>query len=413
MKKIYKKTLSLFAISAILLGIVNNFTFTNASEISSPIEVESKRSEYAKHYLNADGTYTAIINTNPIHYLNNNIWQEIDNTLALKEGKYTNQGNALNVAFSTQTSVKSLTQINTEPMIDIDYRDFSISWDMVSVNNQNTVSEEMSQFTILPEETTDISLNSQAIETVISEDFEKLDSKAKYSSIYEGIDLEFEILPATVKETIVIDSREDIIDKFAYYIVADGLSLSLTESGTIEFSDSEGSPIFIMPKAFMFDSSDNSEYNYDIVTTLEEYAQGHLITFSVDIEWLNAVEREYPVMIDPTITLNTGIGATYVDEAYPCQNFYTSSLYYVNSTNGARKESFITAPSDISGFSIFNEVTTAYCRAKINSRASGIQYINVNMVNSAFTLGGIRYNSAQGITTTIDDMVYISPNLQQ
>jgi hypothetical protein len=35
------------------------------------------------------------------------------------------------------------------------------------------------------------------------------------------------------------------------------------------------------------------------------------------------------------------------------------------------------------------------------------------MVNSAFTLGGIRYNSAQGITTTIDDMVYISPNLQQ
>lgn len=40
------------------------------------------RSQYEKHYDNGDGTYTAIIDTVPIHYNNENgEWVEIDNTL--------------------------------------------------------------------------------------------------------------------------------------------------------------------------------------------------------------------------------------------------------------------------------------------------------------------------------------------
>lgn len=51
-------------------------------EVSNEIlcEVTEKRDEHTKVYQKADGTYTAMISSQPLHYMQNGEWLDIDNT---------------------------------------------------------------------------------------------------------------------------------------------------------------------------------------------------------------------------------------------------------------------------------------------------------------------------------------------
>ena len=70
-----------------------------------PTEIVSLRSEYGKHFDNGDGTYSAYINTVPIHYFDGNEWIEIDNSLISDgNGNYTNSSSDLNVTLPSVIS---------------------------------------------------------------------------------------------------------------------------------------------------------------------------------------------------------------------------------------------------------------------------------------------------------------------
>lgn len=48
-------------------------------------EIPSKRDEYTKVFLRADGTQTAVIAGTPLHYEKDGEWEDIDNTLEKKK----------------------------------------------------------------------------------------------------------------------------------------------------------------------------------------------------------------------------------------------------------------------------------------------------------------------------------------
>ena len=50
-------------------------------------EVEQERSANAKIFRRTDGTYTALIADEPLHYLKDGVWEEIDNTLEEQPGE--------------------------------------------------------------------------------------------------------------------------------------------------------------------------------------------------------------------------------------------------------------------------------------------------------------------------------------
>lgn len=85
-----------------------------------PFEVLSMRSQYEKHYDNGDGTYTAIIDTAPIHYNNENgEWVEIDNALIQNDdGSYTNAKNSMNVTLAPTANVNTISDIDNHKMND-------------------------------------------------------------------------------------------------------------------------------------------------------------------------------------------------------------------------------------------------------------------------------------------------------
>ena len=67
------------------------------SKIVTPImgEVEELRTENTKHYRHKDGTYTAAIYPEPIHYMDSTgSWQDIDNTLTLNSKRKSASGKA-------------------------------------------------------------------------------------------------------------------------------------------------------------------------------------------------------------------------------------------------------------------------------------------------------------------------------
>lgn len=65
----------------------NNEITDTSSEDSTDIgilyEVEEKRDEYTKVYKKSDGSYTAVMTEEPLHYLYNGVWEEINNTMLI------------------------------------------------------------------------------------------------------------------------------------------------------------------------------------------------------------------------------------------------------------------------------------------------------------------------------------------
>lgn len=81
----------------------------NAIENIEPVEITSMRSEYEKHYDNGDGTYTAYVDTMPLHYYEDGKWIDIDNTLVLNQnGDYVNKSNSMIVTLSSEATIHGL-----------------------------------------------------------------------------------------------------------------------------------------------------------------------------------------------------------------------------------------------------------------------------------------------------------------
>lgn len=375
-----------------LLPMICSFVFSNIATSVSAIESESveiieKRSEFEKHFDNGDGTTTAFINTAPIHYTDNGVWKEIDNTLVIdNNGNYVNKSNSMKVTFSPETSVKSVNLNNENQMVDIEYNGYSISWDMVNSNSNTVRSNNISKINIKDEvNISKVNLGNNKLNEKAETLVDKLGTSISYDSIYNNIDIDIDIEPNSVKETIVLNSPDSLQEQFMYYIKADGLEANLTENGSIEFYPQGGDTIFTIPPAFMFDSSKKPEYNYDIGMSIKKYRNGYLLILTPDSTWLKDADRVYPIMIDPvvTTTITSSNKSTYVDESNPNSTFSNSYLKVGGSTtNNTRTESFIFPPNMLNGYSTATEIISAECNVYVlNVSNNGYApTMNVNLI---------------------------------
>lgn len=323
------------------------FTFFNSNSLLSfsanekkSVEIISRRSEYEKHFDNGDGTITAFIETAPLHYYDDGEWIEIDNTLICdKDGNYTNTNNSMNVILASSTSVGSA-KIDKEPMVSLEYGGYSISWNFINFQPNIATAENMS---ISNSNVSVIDINTEEVfqvddfvaNNIESEYINRLESTASYKSLYNNVDIDIDVKSSSVKETIVLNNRNDVPEQFSYYIKCDGLFAEIDEKNSISFFDINNEKIFEIPTAFMFDSSDISEYNYNIEIGLEEYDNGYIYTIIPDRDWILSDDRVYPVMIDPEVIVSdyNGVNSYYNSEANPYSLFRDIYLKIGNETN--------------------------------------------------------------------------------
>ena len=250
------------------------------------IEILNRRKLNEKHFLRQDGLICAKIYNEPVHYLKNNKYEEIDNTLVKKNKKIVNKSNSYNVEFFEDYK-QSLIKVSKDGY----YMNFKI-----------------------------LELESFKIKTSKREILKENNSIK--SCLNDDISISYQVLSNKIKETVIINNSK--YSKFNFEI---DTNLELKEeNGIIVATDKENKSLFRIEKPFVVDSKDN--INNNIKTILRKKKDKYVLDINLDEKWLNDKNTVYPVYLDPTISnLSTEINLydTYIYPGDTNERFFYES----------------------------------------------------------------------------------------
>ena len=290
----------------------NDFFVEEEETIPAEIvgEIIEERAVNEKRFLMSDGSFQVGVYSNAIHYEKNGKFEEIDNTLVEEKNSYKLSANSFDLSFSKDKNSFVLnnkgyelkwslqkgktTKANIRNYEEIIY-DNQQKNDKYFENKYNSSTN--NSFDKYKNEVKSRNL----IEKNSSEKMElsKIASEVIYKNVYNATDVKYDIIGSTVKENIILNDKKAIKDKYVYNLEISNLEnleivqekaneISLMDLGTEEI-------IFKIEAPYMYDA--NLEYSENVALTLK----ANELIVTVDEEWLNDKERQYPIIIDPTI----------------------------------------------------------------------------------------------------------------
>lgn len=244
-------------------------------EALSPIlfEDESLREENVKHFRLENGSYIAATYSSPIHYEEDGMWKEIDNTLSLKEGLYQAENGAVKVALPAQ--------LGTDKEIKLSYNEYSVKISYVptdtlgqiisadtigdKANVENPKEDNIAAFDKTKIENADKGEAKEAINKYNDEKMaaDKTVSRVGYDHVKEGTCLEYIVTSTGIKENIVVAAPQAEY-KYVFKLDAGKLELAQNKDGSISLH-APGAPeevVFIIGAPYMADA--NGEISYDV-----------------------------------------------------------------------------------------------------------------------------------------------------
>ena len=130
-----------------------------------------------------------------------------------------------------------------------------------------------------------------------------------YNDAVRGADLSYQVGPGRVKENIVLDRKPTGPVSFTFTLDAGGLTPKAGKDGSVSFYGDAANPVLVIPAAFMTDAKKdasspyNAGYSSAVEQKLTKAGKGWKLTVTPDAKWLAAPERQYPVTVDPTISI--------------------------------------------------------------------------------------------------------------
>lgn len=296
--------------------LVNNPTDAEKdAEAEILYEVEEKRDEHTKVYKKSDGTYTAVMTEEPLHYLDEGVWKEIDNSMILNGNIYTNLNNLFNVELPKN--------IDGNKELTVEKDGYELSFSIDDVKNSSAVVEN----NIVTSDTEIADADSAIAQT---------QSSVTYSNIADNTDLQYIVAPNSIKENIIVSNKESVKDTYTFTFETNGLTAEKQDDGSVLFKDNNGDVKFTIPRPVMTDS--NFAFSYDIVVSLTENANGTVtLEYAPSIDWTSSNDRVYPLTIDPAIIVNSE-EPDFIEDTYVG---YNSDKPEVADKNGA--DEYLTA----------------------------------------------------------------------
>lgn len=338
----------------------------------------SKRDLYSKHYVNEDGSYTALIGAGPIHYEENGQFLDIDHNISRQSDSqfpYANTSNLFESYFgeTSHTGVKNKTK---EGEI-TEFLNTKMYWEV----NGRMVNE----------------TNSSEVAVSIEGD------KAYYNNLYGNISAEFIMLTGKRKLNYIIPNRQALSNNpgNAEFLVftedvklPEGWKSTVTKNGVLiqNLADKE---IYLYENPVSTDAANalSREEN----TVFETALNGNILTImtKVKTEWLLSNDRLFPVKVDPTVD-------AFPNNARNWTGYVWSDGEYANNDVAA---GYPSAPYWVAGSlrfnlsSIPNNSTVTASTGYINITGgfgAGIANRTWALVNSMDPLGVPDGNSSQG-----------------
>lgn len=374
-KRITAAALSLLFVFSIIPASALDSLSVEETAAKIVSEVTEMREESVKYFLCDDGSYIAATYAAPVHYNENGVWKEIDNTLtpSSKSGEtvYSTKG-GLNVTVPSELgSGKRFTATNGG---------HTISFGVKSIDNSLSAQAKVVETDALPSvvkmnSTAEIS-NEKVTASSMAQKAETLTEKQKVEKfnneqmtvdkqsgavVYKGFnqqsDLEYIVTSNSLKENIVV-YKPQAEYVYSFDLDSDGLIPVEQPNGSIILVESEASQeaVFTLDAPYMYDA--NGAESYDIELSIKENGDEYVVTVEADSTWLNNSEREFPVVIDPTWSApNSKIQDVYVINGTFANSPRSNTEIRAgrNLTNIVRSYIKLTLPTNLPiGYSLYN-----------------------------------------------------------
>jgi|GEM_PF-1697233 len=253
--------------SAVILKSPRRYTELDGLDLGG-VEVYHDRS--TRTYLLEDGSYTTRIFDDPLTYIDGkgDEW-DIDNTLVPDGAGYTNKANAYGVTLP-------------------------IAGEGVALVNEGKKIEIIPLFGTLANGV----VQGNAI---------------RYNSVAQGVDLQYTATGIGVKEDIILNRPVDLTS-FSYELKASGVTFVLENNTVYGYARNADEPLITITAPIMADAS--GMVSQGITLSLAKDGFKDILTVSPDAEWLAAPERAYPVVVDPSWTLQRNNLTIGVIQAY-------------------------------------------------------------------------------------------------
>ncbi|RBY96562.1 hypothetical protein DQ237_07985 [Blastococcus sp. TF02-8] len=246
----------------------------------------TERTEFTTTYANPDGTQSYRQSTTPLNVQDEDgDWQPIDVDLeAERSGRVEADAHPLSPSFAPAADGAGLLQVE-------------VGGDSVSLGFENAA-------------------RGRKVEVD--------GATATYEDVAPATDLEYEVTPGSVKETIVLDrAPKPGKNSWRFTLATDGLTPRLAEDGSVELVDGDGGVPVMLPPIETWDSAGGGTEPPALTGGtygLQQTGNKWVLTVTVDEAWLQAPERVYPVSVDPTFTYTAMDTRAYRSNGYTCTN---------------------------------------------------------------------------------------------
>ncbi len=224
-------------------------------------------------------------------------------------------------------------------------------------------------------------------------------STVTYKDALKGADLEYGVGPGRVKENVTLTERPSGPVKFTFTLDTDGLVPKARKDGSIAlYGELPHTPVMVIPAPYMTDAkkADKSvfgeTYSTKVTQKLTRDGKSWKLTVTPDTKWLAAKERQYPVVIDPTITIApspTDSQDTMVLSDQASTNFNTTWKLSAGKTDTGISRSLVKFP--------LNEIPSG---TKIDSARLEMYFDQAHTTNANdVTIGAYRATGAWNETT--------------
>ena len=345
-----KRILSLFIAAVMLLLLPADMLASGISgaqqEPTRVKQLDELRESNSDTYLLSDGSYECVVYAADKYYKDDSgKYVEIDHSIvraqSLRFGK--------SYAYKNAAGDASAYFADNEPRVCVEMNGSSLSFSLSGANRTSARAGEASAKRSVHE----------------YELFGK--NYISYENVLNGTDLIYEMLNGCLKEYVLLKDRS-APSEYTFIFDAPELAARKTENGTVEFINAVDEPVFELGALFAVDS--NGEYTDALEYTVRETGQKgrYEITVSVSKDYLNAPERAFPVLVDPTVNIY-GASLTYdsfVSETNAATNYQMDQHLRTgkDAPYGVRRTYIkFVLPSDITGATI----SDAYIRIKKKS----------------------------------------------
>ncbi|MGW4059190.1 PA14 domain-containing protein, partial [Amycolatopsis sp. NPDC004747] len=143
-----------------------------------------------------------------------------------------------------------------------------------------------------------------------------------YPEVTAGTDLDYEVTPGAVKETIKLKRPPaDGRSSWKFKLTTGDLTPRLEKNGAVTLADKTGAAKIVLPPIETWDSAGNGETAPAMTGgtyTLDKAGADWWLTVAVDPNWLRDPKRVYPVSVDPTFTYGVTESHAYRSDGTVC-----------------------------------------------------------------------------------------------